>query len=61
MDAIIVVSAGDGCEMFVVPVIETSLEFVMFLHLDLRSDGLIAAACCNWAQGGASECRMAWY
>jgi len=35
-------------------------RFVVFLHADLRSDGLIAAACCYWVTGGASECRMAW-
>jgi hypothetical protein len=34
-------------------------RFVVFLHVDLRSDGLIAAAGCYWIQGGASECRMA--
>jgi len=26
-------------------------RFVVFLHADLRSDGLIAAACCNWVTG----------
>jgi hypothetical protein len=38
-------------------------RFVVFLHVDLRSDGLIAAAGCYWyrmLQGLASECRMAW-
>jgi len=35
----------------------------VFLHVDLRIDGLIDAVACYWVQGCASECRMAseWY
>jgi hypothetical protein len=34
-------------------------RFVVFLHADLRSDGLIGAAARYWTEGDASECRLA--
>ena len=34
-------------------------RFAVFLHVDLRSDGSIAATSCDWTQRSASECWTA--
>jgi len=35
-------------EMFATDQVEKGIGFVVFLHVDLRSDGLIDAAACYW-------------